>query len=169
MRLTTWSPEGLHRYPIWRSRADCVIAAPLPGLASSEQLWARRVGDRLFQVCCIPFLVDDLALGDIVETDRDLAVLRVTTSSGHSTFRARFPAVARSTEAAEEVLTELIRRGATLEWSSTSLLAVDAAARADAAELARYLADCQQRRQLTYRVGKLGWPVGADERWPTGG
>jgi hypothetical protein len=217
MRVTTWNPEGLHRYPMWRSRADCVIAAPLPGRGSSEQLWARRVGDRLFQVCCIPFLVDDLALGDVVETDADHSMLRVAASSGHSTFRVRLQAAAvtgASTvesgappagdtgvrgapepaepvageassgrpaergagsrrpaesgagelaeppkpgagEAAEEILTELLRLGAALEWSSTNLLAVDAAARDDAAELTRYLSDCERRRCLSYRVGKL--------------
>jgi hypothetical protein len=34
-----------------------------------EQLWAKRVGEDRFEVCCIPFFVYDLALGDVVRAD----------------------------------------------------------------------------------------------------
>lgn len=36
---------------------------------SYEQLWARRVGEDRFEVCCVPFFAYDLALGDIVRAD----------------------------------------------------------------------------------------------------
>jgi hypothetical protein len=38
---------------------------------TTEQLWARQVGDRHFELCCIPYFVYDLALGDVVEIDAD--------------------------------------------------------------------------------------------------
>jgi hypothetical protein len=34
-----------------------------------EQLWTKRVGEDLFEICCIPFFAYDMALGDIVRAD----------------------------------------------------------------------------------------------------
>lgn len=34
-----------------------------------EQLWTKRVGEDRFEICCIPFFVYDLALGDVVRAD----------------------------------------------------------------------------------------------------
>jgi hypothetical protein len=33
-----------------------------------EQLFGRRIGEDRFEVCCIPFFLYDIALGDIVTT-----------------------------------------------------------------------------------------------------
>jgi hypothetical protein len=46
-----------------------MIGAELAEEDRDEQLWARQVGDRRFEICCIPFFVYDMALGDVVETD----------------------------------------------------------------------------------------------------
>jgi hypothetical protein len=40
-------------------------------------LWARQVGDRRFEICCIPFFLYDVALGDVVETDENYSLVRV--------------------------------------------------------------------------------------------
>jgi hypothetical protein len=34
-----------------------------------EQLWTKRVGDDHFELCCIPFFVYDMALGDVVRAE----------------------------------------------------------------------------------------------------
>ncbi|MBI9114878.1 DUF4265 domain-containing protein [Sanguibacter suaedae] len=34
-----------------------------------EQLWTKRVGDDLLELCCIPFFAYDLALGNVVRAE----------------------------------------------------------------------------------------------------
>jgi hypothetical protein len=38
---------------------------------SYEQPWAKRLGEDRFEVCCIPFFVYGLALGDVVRADAE--------------------------------------------------------------------------------------------------
>ena len=62
-------------------------SSPRPSIRGSagvttEQLWARRVDDEHHEICCIPFFVYDLALGDTVEVDADHLVTRVVEPSG---------------------------------------------------------------------------------------
>src|SRR3954453_9406655 len=69
--------DAVHAAPVWRERADFVIGARLPEEGRAEQLWARRIEGRHFEVCCIPFFLYDVALGDVVETDADYDLERV--------------------------------------------------------------------------------------------
>lgn len=74
------SSEAVHRDPVWRHRSNFVIGAALePSVTGvdSEQLWARRVGERPFELCCIPFLTYGLALAGVVETDANYNVVSV--------------------------------------------------------------------------------------------
>ena len=67
--------EAVHSDPVWRDRSNFIIATPIePGEAgvTAERLWARRVDDRHYQLCCIPFFAYDLALGDVIEIVRGL-------------------------------------------------------------------------------------------------
>jgi hypothetical protein len=55
---------AVHLAPVWRERANCLIFANIAegGLPKRwEQLWARRVGDARFVLCCIPFFAYDRA------------------------------------------------------------------------------------------------------------
>ena len=45
--------------------------AALPEAGRFEQLWARQESADLFEICCIPFFVHKLALGDVVRTDTE--------------------------------------------------------------------------------------------------
>src|SRR5438552_1837267 len=65
----------VHPSPVWRQRADFIlqmkIDAPDP-TPRYEQLWSRQLGGELFEVCCIPFFIYDLSLGDQVRvSDQD--------------------------------------------------------------------------------------------------
>src|SRR5207237_9725655 len=65
--------DEVHSDPVWRERADFIIGAPLPEEGRAEQLWARRLGEPLmFEICCIPFFLYDVALGDVLQTDSGL-------------------------------------------------------------------------------------------------
>jgi Domain of unknown function (DUF4265) len=87
----------VHEQPVWRARANFLIHAELPQQYCPkrfEQLWARHLGDDMFEVCCIPFFIYDLALGDVVATSaksgRKYVIDKVVTPSGRYVFRAWF-------------------------------------------------------------------------------
>jgi uncharacterized protein DUF4265 len=143
--------DAVHEAPAWRERANFIVGAPLPEEGRAEQLWARQLGDERFEICCIPFFVYDLALGDVVETDADYDVVRVLERSGRFVFRVWF---GDAFHPRQEVADELAGLGALLEWSSANLLAVDAADAAQAQEIADYLAEQERAGRLTYETGR---------------
>ncbi|NOV98762.1 hypothetical protein HDG69_003357 [Isoptericola halotolerans] len=57
---------SVHDEPAWRERASFIVHAALPEQGRYEQLWCRQVSDDTFEVCCIPFFLYDVALGDLV-------------------------------------------------------------------------------------------------------
>jgi hypothetical protein len=83
----------IHHHPVWRERADAIVNAVIehdtPG-DMQESLWAKKLADARYEICCVPFFIYDLALGDEVETELDEAgklVLRtVVGRSGNQTF-----------------------------------------------------------------------------------
>jgi Domain of unknown function (DUF4265) len=145
--------DVVHSEPIWRGQANFIIGAPLPEEGRAEQLWARQVGDQLFEICCIPFFLSDIALGDVVETDANHDVLRVVEPSGRWVFRVWFW---YSFQPRQEIADQLSDLGALLEWSSPNLLAVDAADEAHARQVADFLANEERNGHLTYDTGRSG-------------
>jgi hypothetical protein len=92
---------AVHPNPVWRDRANFLIKARLPVLQSQdvpskewEQIWCRQIAENQFEVCCIPFFLYDLALGDVVETglegENRYVVQRVVNPSGRCCFRVWF-------------------------------------------------------------------------------
>lgn len=143
--------DAVHDAPVWRDRADFVIGAPLPEEKRAEQLWARQVGDQRFEICCIPFFLYDVALGDVVETDSNYDLARVVERSGRFVFRVWF---GEAFHPRQEVADELTELGALLEWSSANLLAVDAADEADGQRIADYLAEQEGAGRLMFETGR---------------
>lgn len=148
--------EARHTEPAWRTRANFVIAADIassPEKREWEQLWARKLSDTQFEICCIPFFVYDLALGDEVETDGDHVLCRVVKPSGHFTFRVWF---GDSTNPDDRIrVMEVIQReGCEHEWSSENLLAIDAATAEKAQALTDMLVALQEASSVTYEVGR---------------
>jgi Domain of unknown function (DUF4265) len=148
------SRRAVHLHPVWRDSSNFVIFAeidPANTEVDSEQLWARRVDDLRFEMCCIPFFVFDLALGDIVETDQKNRLKRVVTPSGRFTFRVWF---GDSSHPRDVVADEIVAFGSLIEWSSENLLAVDAIDRAHAQKIADYLAEHERVGHLKYETGR---------------
>jgi hypothetical protein len=82
-----------HVAPIWRDRMDFVFNAALPEDCAPkrfEQLVGHRVADGEFQLCCIPFFLYDVSLGDVVATTGGYILDRVVRPSGRYTFRVYF-------------------------------------------------------------------------------
>jgi hypothetical protein len=83
--------DAVHYDPVWREQADFIIGAPLPEQGRAEQLWARQLGEPLlFEICCIPFFLYDVALGGVVQTDASYELACVAEPSGRFVFRAWF-------------------------------------------------------------------------------
>lgn len=145
-----------HGEPVWRDRADFIVNAALPEEGRYEQLWCRQIADGTFEVCCIPFFLYDIALGDVVETspqgERRYVLSRVRTRAGRYVFRAFFER--RQYGFRERAVGALTSLGALVEWSSPSLLAVDARDAAHAQEIADYLQNQQRKDHLAYETGK---------------
>lgn len=146
--------EAVHRDPVWRDRSNFIIAASIdPGSTgvTTEQLWARRIDDERHEICCIPFFVHDLALGDTVEVDADHLVTRVVESSGRYVFGIHFSG---PDQPRDEVMERLSDMGALAEWSSRSLVAVDTRDEAHAQEIADVLQGHEDEGHLMYETGK---------------
>lgn len=145
--------EAVHQEPVWRERSDFIIAAEVPegGDTKTEQLWARQLGDHRFEICCIPFFVYDIALGDVVETDSSYVVQRVVEPSGRYVFRVWF---GESFHPRDEIADGLKTFGSLVEWSSRNLLAVDAIDAAHAQHVADFLAERERAGHLVYETGR---------------
>jgi hypothetical protein len=139
--------------PVWRNSANFIIAAALPGdlAAGTEQLWARHLDGNRYQVCCIPFFIYDVALGDLVETDSEHLVKRVLEKSGRLVFRVWFSPTQQSSA---DIVESLQHLGSLLEWSSRGLLAVDAANEDQGQRISSFLAEQERMGRLTYETGQ---------------
>ncbi len=118
-----------HPHPIWQDQANYIIMAEceIDGKKYKEQLWTKRLGDNHFRICCIPFFLKNVHLGDEVDTTLKDGVPYLLHSvlkpSGHQTFRIWF-----QKSAPKELyisLPQMIQKHQGLiEWSSTHLLTV---------------------------------------------
>jgi len=122
-----------HQDPLWRDRANYIFMAELKderilGSAYSyEQMWGRKVTGEFtpVELCCVPFFVPELSLGDVVSLQKDasgLPVMRdVVVRSGRGVLRVVF---VNPTRGREVVLNRIISAGGAPERSSVSYYAV---------------------------------------------
>jgi hypothetical protein len=152
--LTTDDGVFVHAAPVWRERANFIIRAQLPETNAPrryEPLWARKISDDTFELCCIPFLLYGISLGDIVATDDGFVVQRVLQSTKRSTFRVW---LAESTHDRNSLISDLEELGALWEWYSDNLLAVDAADETIARNVAALLSEHESRGNFVFESGR---------------
>jgi hypothetical protein len=150
---------AIHRFPAWQEKADFVIRAALPDLNREgepawEHLWARWIEDQRFEICCIPFFLYDISLGDEVETDIDAQVTRVLSSSGRFTFRVWFGET-KNPQIIENLMYEIHRNGFLYESYSKDLISIDADSSASAQLLADLLKGMEDLGQISYETGRM--------------
>lgn len=157
--VTSADEVVVHDAPVWREQSNFVISGALQEADRPkrfEQLFARQVGDDRFEVCCIPFFLFNVALGDVVTTSpaqgRKFVLDSVVVPSGRFVFRAWF---GQSFHPRGEVAEQLSELGALLEWASANLLAIDAADAARAQVIADYLAEQERAGRLMYETGRV--------------
>lgn len=103
-----------------------------------------------FVLCCIPFFVYDLSLGDEVETDEDNVLLAVLKRSGQVSFRAWFGGKAEDVK--KKSMDEVQRLDPFVEWSSPNLVALsihDSLSQ----ELANVIQSLEDEGALQYEAG----------------
>jgi hypothetical protein len=106
-------------------------------------------------VCCIPFFVFNIALGDVVvaspKGDLKYVVEKVIESSGRYVFRVW---LGHAPQPRHEIASELRALGSLIEWSSPNLLAVDAADSEHAQLVADFLMGREKAGLLVYETGR---------------
>lgn len=117
-----------HVSPAWGEQANTVVSAPTgrPGVGD-EQLPCRRIGDDTFEVCCIPFHVRGLALGDVIHAKRQSDPARWTLTQvldrpGHAVAWMSFDSAIRATEVLRDLSSQA---GAYCEREDAHTLAFD--------------------------------------------
>ena len=124
-----------HEIPAWRAAANYLAMADLAPFGfpdMREQIWLRSLSDGAYEVCCIPFRVYGMSLGDIVELDADgKMIVRVRTKGGHRAFRVFFPPKVGEPglrDIRNRIDTTVRAQGLVVEWSGERHLAVDVTA-----------------------------------------
>jgi hypothetical protein len=147
----------VHESPIWRDRANYIFRAAIPDptpTASIEQLWGRKHGS-LVEVCCIPYYLYDVKLGDLVSLSDQGVLESVVEDRGHSTFRVLFKEPLENVD----VDRDLRRLGAGTEWLTQRFVALDAPSPVVAEELSGFLLTLEDRGELLYETGRLTNPT----------
>jgi hypothetical protein len=147
--------EATHSDPAWRDRSNFIIATDIdPGETDidTEQLWARKLDDGAFEICCIPFFAYNLSLGDVVLTDADYMVRNVVKESGYRSFRV---AVFWPKNRNDDILESILRPGVFHEWSSPKLLALSANSKEMVKYLTTTLDNMQNDKMLHYELSRI--------------
>lgn len=133
--------QVVHHHPALGEKVDSAVNAELRKLKGEpaskrrfEKLATRKIADNVYEVCCIPFLIPDLALGDEIEADTfgspDLVMKKVRKRSGNSTFWVYFKVpysnAARQTEQHQQVLQKLAELNCFVEGAHAGLIAFNA-------------------------------------------
>ena len=146
-----------HTRPAWNDRADTAIVVQIPDVDDAlEQLVVRRITDEDFEVCCIPFTLYDVALGDTIRV-ADLSpntpgrIVERLSWGGHFAFRV---AITRPDRVdLGSAASAFLSMGNLVEEYGTMLLAIDARDESTAEFLNTYLAQRQEAGDWEYESG----------------
>jgi hypothetical protein len=123
----------IHHHPVWRDRADAIVNARVEHAGTreiQESLWAKRLDDNRYEICCIPFFIHDLALGDEVKTALNeagkLVLQSVVKRSGNETYWIWFNE-SDDREVWDKVYESVARSGCLVEGYNADLIAFNAA------------------------------------------
>lgn len=117
-----------HESPVLIREADFIIRADLSDHSMSgrfEQLWARRIEDSIFELCCIPFFTYGFALRDWLIVDNSFTVRRRFKRSGNRVLRIALVDNCFSDNLHVLLHEWIVNTGLLFEWFESRLLAVD--------------------------------------------
>lgn len=148
-----------HFNPVWREKANFILrvrseTSPKGGIQVWEQLWTRQVTNTTYEICCIPFYLYNVSLGDEVRVNENKQISEVVKYSGHYTFRVYFSNLT-DPHIREAVVNDVTEMKCLVEWYSENLLAIDASSIMTAQAVADYLQDKEYLKLLQFETGKL--------------
>jgi hypothetical protein len=148
-----------HLHPVKRDNGDaCILATCIPPVGTKyevwEALWCKRKAKDRVEVCCIPFFVYNLSLGDIILVDQNQHMKKVIKESGHYTFRVWF-GDSKDENIREDVIKGVTEKGCGFEWSTNNLLAIDTPTLRHAQDIAHFLKEKMDQGSLIYETGKV--------------
>lgn len=144
--------------PVWREKANFIIGAVVPSLKNNpkekvwEQLWARKIDNDHYEICCIPMFAYGLALGDVVEIDQRLMIINISQKSGRVTIRVWLKEQTPQ-EIREELTDKILGLGCLLEWYSQHLLGVDSDSHIKTQSLIKLLDIYQKEECIEFEYG----------------
>ena len=139
-----------HLNPVRRKKADYILRARLPddnpgdSPKKWEQLWAKKLKDGTYEICCTPFSIYDLALGDRVKANDANILTEVVERSGNWTVRVWFGEVDAGRRK---------EMGCLMEWYSEYLLAINADSDKTAKDIVEHLKEKAITDNLEYETG----------------
>jgi hypothetical protein len=147
-----------HLNPVWGERANFILGASCSRFSTEEpqireQLWGRKISEYKFEICCIPFFVYDVSLGDEVVTNKDYWITEVVKRSGYFTYRVWFGNIPDTT-IRDNVIEKANYWNCLFEWYSGNLLAIAAPSLNSAHLMADFLDEKQQSGYLVYESGQ---------------
>lgn len=152
----------VHPEPLWRDRSNFIVFADIhhPRMPRQwEQLWTRKLDEERYEICCVPFFVYDIALGDQVmvgpQGGKRYVVQKVVLRSGRFAFRLWFDQSPKKLSR-DEMVHRLTDLGGQLEPYSDRLLALDAPDKETAQRISDYLAERESAGDLIYETARRG-------------
>jgi hypothetical protein len=129
---------------------------PMYGGASTERVWAKALGDDLYEIRNTPWHTCAVAWGDVVRAkseseDQWPTMMEVVTPGGHRTLHIYF-LKPNTPKTRESVLKSLAKYKASYENAEDSLYAIDVDRKSDYEGLLRYLAEMETEGVLDYRT-----------------
>jgi len=82
-----------HTFPLLRKEANYLKILPAKGMPfgySHEQIWLKKLKNSKYSVCCVPYLLYDLCIGDTIKFDNSNKGYELVASAGRYGFRAVF-------------------------------------------------------------------------------
>jgi hypothetical protein len=168
----------LHPEPAWRERGDSEIPVRLvfagqSGGTDVEVLWCEKRETNRYVLCCVPFVLGGLALGDEMmfepEESGAYRFVKVVRAANNITFRAWFGK--SSNPAARDELLEALRALGCLteEYVAASVIAINASKGEPAESVERMLKQHEEAAALsfdkTYSVPAIDYKIHHHPVW----
>lgn len=147
-----------HLRPVWAEHADAGIVVRIPDVEDAlEHLAVRRLGEDVFEVCCLPFSLYNVGLGDHIRV-AGLSPTAPGTVADRVMYGGRylFRVALAEDEGAnmDSVASAFLSMGFLVEEYGPVLLAVDAPDKDAADALAAYLQAGQDAGDWEYETGQ---------------
>lgn len=120
--------DAQHNSPVWAAEADSKICVSLSEYGmpdKTETLDVKSISDNTYLICCVPFFVDGIALGDLVRWDTEKQNVSLVKSGERKVIR-----IAATNDLADDSVWSFIHAWVEKErlfheWKSGSYIAID--------------------------------------------